>query len=181
MRHSTWGRFITLTFTCSAICVLGFGSTASAVAKIERTTGPVAGNVDHLGSDGYCPPDEFFPQLIEPHDRYVGTVASSGGPVSLVVDVCVSSDGGAMGGNTFAGSFVLGAGPNALKGFAKGAQTNFPDEYFSMTLRTGHAKAKNGGPHVVFQGCWGFGSGLIDAAVSLDDPPNTACGLLQRN
>jgi hypothetical protein len=141
-------------------------------------TGLVTGSVVITQNDPYCPNDDFFPSQIEPHEHYEGTIDNGGAGAQLVVDVCQSSDGGAMGGNSFSGTFRLSGATGTLHGYAAGTQTNLPNERFVANLSHGR-----GGPALlVFSGCWGAplptGLALLDARVdTADSAVAPTCGI----
>jgi hypothetical protein len=146
--------------------------------RTATLTGPVTGSVVITHNDPYCPNDDFFPSQIEPHEHYEGTIDNGGAGAHLVVDVCQSSDGGALGGNTFSGRFRLTDATGSLRGYAAGSQTNLPNERFFVNLSHGRGAP----PLLAFSGCWGAtlptGLALLDARVdTADSVVAPTCGI----
>jgi hypothetical protein len=153
----------------TAVVVIAAGPANA--AKSDRWTGSVTGAVSAAVVDGTCPRDAFFPNIFMPHQRYAGTVATGGGVAQLTVDVCVSSDGGALGGNTFTGTFSLAGNSGSLHGNVRGRQVNTPNEQFFMTFGHGNGSGEfaHAPDRLGFVGCWG--TTALDDAVLTTTPP----------
>jgi hypothetical protein len=153
--------------------------------RLDSHTGAVTGTAAPEARDGFCPQDQFFPAFEEPHQRYQGTGTTNGTPFTLSVDTCISSNAGALGGNTFTGSYTLSFPHGGAHGYAFGRRANAHNEVFIMTLLNGNG-ARGGNavifsvlhsPQLVFQGCFpGFSGPLIDAVLTTTTAPSPTCG-----